>query len=912
MISKYCIHVYKEAKRTSLLRNRINIIDLEKVKRHKKIFVFICAVLLVLISSSYTLHAQNSVTNAPAVSPASGVSQQGKSDSVRVAKKESAFTHSLINIFHNPFKKKQTDTSASAKKKVQKADSAKATDYARKSEKSFLSSLLKGLGIDKGTAAIKSKEKTVQGIDTSKSGKPKNDSISKAKNDSASKAATANHAKSFISKLDKMSSHGSISAGYDYGVLPFASNMQVPMGYFHSEGQGQFSLGSLPFMGSYYYSDLQSISGLNNYFRVAFDAQKFKEQYLGKIAQEEQAVQNKLMQAYKGRQLAEQKLLYLTSLPNMGQVKLPTTPSPLSTPALPGTGVLQQGESTIKTAVADSLAKDEKGLKSDTVNGPKLNGKGLKSDSTALAKSAKSSLAKDTAGLGKNDTVKTAIARYVKLIEKYDKDIEKFNKEINTLKNTAKAWERTNPYLSKLYNLMGGVKKLEIGLCYPDYSSFLASGMAVKGVNIEYYRDDIFVAVTEGTTVNTLLFTNNTLQNKLLNTPNPFNMFDFSSVQNGRKIVSGMIGIGAPDNTHLYIGMLYGTGLPSYITSTNSTVINTSLPDGLSKNVVLEVDGMWKISSNSTFSLAYGKSSTTTTTSNGIYTTDGGLFNSIESRAFLGKYQLKLPITNTTLTFTGRYVDPYFNSFGLGYLRADNFRYEGKVEQALSKKIKVSVFYRKDEDDFLQLYQYRTVLQTLGANTTVKLMRSLNLRVSYTPVVEKMYDLTNPSANILNHNSICNAVLTYSPIIHNVTSTFTLSYNYYKITSDTQTMAFQNFSFSNMTRFKNSFSNTLTLAWFKATPTDSLNNDVWMLTDQVDYTFKHGLKFGIGGTSAYNPLSHTWQYGYLAKLTIPLIKHFSCELMVEKLVLGNFYDSFDILQIERFPYFGQAKLIMTW
>jgi hypothetical protein len=418
------------------------------------------------------------------------------------------------------------------------------------------------------------------------------------------------------------------------------------------------------------------------------------------------------------------------------------------------------------------------------------------------------------------------------------------------------------------------------------------------------------MALTEGTTVNTLLFTNNTLQNKLVNTPNPFNMFDFSNVQSGRKIITGMIGFGAPDNTHLYVGMLYGSGLPSYITSTNSTVINTSVPDGLSKNVVLEFDGMWKISKNSTLSLAYGKSSTTTT-SNGVYTTDGGLFNSIESRALLGKYQLKIPITNTTLTFTGRYVDPYFNSFGVGYLRADNFRYEGKVEQVLSKKIKVSVFYRKDEDDFLQLYQYHTVLQTFGANTTIKLMRSLNLRVSYTPVIEKMYDLTNPAADILNHNSICNAVLTYSPIMHGITSTFTLSYNYYKITSDTETMAFQNFSFSNMTRFKK-FSNTVTLAWFKATPTDSLNNDVWMLTDQVDYTFKHGLKLGIGGTSAYNPLNYTWQYGYLTKLTIPLIKHFSCELMAEKLVLGDFYNNFDILQIQKFPYLGQAKIIMTW
>ena len=892
---------------------------LTKEKQISKWLFAICVcVFLMIINSNYSFAQSNNLPPssytipAPTQPPSASTSPSPvKSDSVRLAKKESGFTQSIKKIFHNPFKKKPSDTSASAKKQAHAADSAKAANYAHKAKQSFISSLMKAIGFDKTSAAVKSQEKNIPKADTSKSGRAKNDSIAKVKNDSATKAATENKSKSFISKLDKMAAHGSISAGYDYGVLPFASEMQVPMGYFHSEGQGQFSLGALPFLGSYYYSDLPTISGLNNYFRVAFDAQKFKEQYLGKIAQEEEVVRNKLMQAYKGRQLAQQKLLYLTSMPSIGQVKPSGVQDPLSNPALPGNSVLQNGESAVKKAGADSLVKDEKGLRSDTINGPKLNGNGVKSDSAALAKSVKTGLAKDTAGLMKNDTTKAAVARYTKLIEQYDKDIDKFNKELNTLKNTAKAWERTNPYLSKLYNVMGGVKKFEIGLCYPDYSTFLASGMAVKGINIEYYRDEIFWAVTEGTTVNTLLFTNNTLQNKLVNTPNPFNMFDFNNVQNGRKIVTGMVGFGAPDGTHLYAGLLFGSGLPSYITSTNTTIINTSLPDGLSKNVVLEINGMWKISKNSTLSLVYGKSSTTTS-ANGYYTTDGGLFNSLQSKALLGKYQFKIPITNTALTFTGRYVDPYFNSFGLGYLRADNLRYEAKVEQTLTKKIKVSVFYRKDEDDVLQLYQYHTVLQTIGANATLKLMRSLNLRLSYTPVVDEMYDIPNPSDNIITHNSICNAVLTYTPIIHNLTTNFTVSYNYYKLTSDTQTMVFQNFSFSNMTRFKSSFTNTVTLAWFKTSPADSLNNDVWMLTDEIDYMFKHGLKLGIGGTGAYSPLSYTWQYGYLVKLNIPLIKHFSCEFMAEKLVLGSFYDSFDIAEIERFPYFGQAKIIMTW
>lgn len=698
--------------------------------------------------------------------------------------------------------------------------------------------------------------------------------------------------RSFVSRLGRISTHGSISLGYDYGVLPFASEFKVPLGYYHSEGQGQFNLGILPFNGSYCYSDIKNISGLNNYFRVSFDAQKFKQEYQEKESQEEGRLKGSLGQLYKARQLAEQKLLYLKSIENR---RLPAAGTDkIAIPADNPESNINKDESVIggdlkgTSSLTDTTGLDEN----------------YRPDTSGITKSARKSISRSVSS-GDADSISKDEERYEKQIDGYGKEIEKITKKINGFKKDEEALEHNNPYMSKIYNMMSGIKKLDIGLCYPDYSTYLISGMAVKGINMEYQKKDLYLAATEGTTVNTLFFTNNSLQNHLANMQNLYNMFDFRSIQNGRKVVAVKTGWGGKENTHLYIGMLYGNGLPSYLNNYNSDPVS-----GLSKNYVMEVDGRWKISNGSYITLVYGKSSTQTKGDN-FNITDGGIFNAYHTRAIMGKYGLLVKKTHTNLTFTGRWIDPYFNSFGVGYMRADNFRYEAKAEQPFGKKIKVSAFYRKDEDDVLQLYQFHTVLQTIGTNATIRLIRSLTLRVGYTPVIEHMWG-TTPVYSVFNKNNICNAILTYAPIIRRVYTVCNISYNYYKLTSDTQTVVFRNFSFNNITRFRGAITNSLSANWFKSQALDSLNNNTWMFSDELGYSFHKGVIISIGGKAALNMNTTNWQYGGLAKIKVPLVKHLSCELEAEKLVLGDFYNSFDIQQIEKFPYYCQGRLIIGW
>jgi hypothetical protein len=680
-------------------------------------------------------------------------------------------------------------------------------------------------------------------------------------------ADTTSRIQKIISKLDHSTEHGNISAGYDYGVIPFAQNIQVPMGYFHADGQTQFNLGVLPFNASFNYTDLQNISGLSNYYRISFDFQKFSQQYTDKVAQQENNAKNTISQLLKLRQVAEQKLLYLTSLGSGEQVKTPGIPNGSGLPSIPGSGLMH----------LDSLSQ----IKLQQT---------LPTGNRALS----------------DDSVKLLVGQYQNEIAQYDKDIAKLNKLQNTIDNTSKHPSINNPYLSPLYNIMGGMKKFEIGLCYPDYNTFLINGTAIKGMNMEYEKSNIYLAASEGVTVNTLLFSNNSLQNKLVNTQNLYNMFDFNSVEGGRRIVAVKGGVGKKEGTHLYIGMLYGTGLPSYVTSPGGTN-----PGGLSTNYVLEVDGKWAINKSMSINLVYGKSSLASNYG-GYEISDGGLFRSTQNKALSGKYKWNVVKTKTVLTLSGRYVDPFFSSFGLIYLRNDNIRYEAKAEQPLGKKIRLSVFYRKDDDDFLRLYENETVLQTVGANASIKILRSLTVKFGYSPVVEHYSDYLNPVNDMVNYNNISNASLTYAPILHGLTTVFNGSYNVYKLTTDSSTSTFQNFSFNNITRLKNSLTNNLAINWFRTTPHDSLNNNVWEFSEQVGYTFHKTITCTVGGKASYSPYGKSWQLGYLLKVHMPLIKHLSIEIAAEKLVLGDYYYSLNIAQIEQFPYLLQGKIILTW
>ncbi|HTA63066.1 MAG TPA: hypothetical protein VK835_11450 [Bacteroidia bacterium] len=692
--------------------------------------------------------------------------------------------------------------------------------------------------------------------------------------------------------------YGNISAGYDYGVIPFAANANYPMGYYSSQGNiGVTTLG-LPLVVSYYYSSLKSVAGLNNYFKVSFDASHFKETIKNKGLDKVDEETKKLSFLSNLKQSILQKIAYYEHLKN----------------GLPN-----------ESAMTDNLTKYKNGynsVNSDSLTKPKLPSIGL--NDSSLTKALKDSLAKLTNlnSIKKSayaDSIKTAVSHLHKSdstneqISQYKKQIDKIEAEIKSIKNKLAYFQNpqnvaeNNPYLSKAQGFLAGIKKADIGLCYPNYSTFLVSGTTLKGINFEWQKNIFYFAVTYGKTINTLLTTNNIIQNQLQTGRNLYNFFDFNNVKDSRKIGAFKFGLGKKESSHLFVGALEGVGLPSYLVA--------PLPNGsIEKNIVLEVDGKVAFNASNSIDVVYGKS---VLYQKGILENPEispfqSLFSKFRSNAALVRFNSDIKKTKTKITLTGRIIDPFFNSYGVGFQRSDNLRYEIKVDQVISSKVKFTGFYRRDRDNLLGTSIYTTNLQTMGANLLVKINKNFTARVSYTPAIQKITSKDSAANNSHHLNNIGTVVLTYNLRVQKISSFFNALYNTYQLSSATgKNTNFQNLTISNSTIFNKQIKATMTLNYFYNNDSDTLNNNTLMVSGNFSYTLKNSGMLTVGATYATNHNIKN-QAGGLIKLNIPLINHFRLEFEVQKLVLGDFYNSYNIAEIKKFPFYGYSKVIVTW
>jgi len=699
-------------------------------------------------------------------------------------------------------------------------------------------------------------------------------------------------------------SSGSISAGYDYGVIPLAANAVYPMGYYKTEGNFGLDLLTLPFNFNFFYADLNNVTGLNNYFRIAFDSRKYHERLNEQLQSKEKEEQGQLNDLYKERQEAQKQLNYLKSMKSFNGSNM-------------FQNSLRKGDG-FSSALADSLKKDSL---TRSLSMPQTDSLNIKEISSSYEKKYMDSLKKDTANAAQADTSNSAkkytenidslnakIKKYESLIKTCNDNINREITRLNVLKNANKSGS-SDPYGNSGGSLLSSLKKFEVGLCYPDYSTFLINGTALKGINVEMENKDNFLAFSAGKTTNNLLFTNNAVQNTLQNARNLYNFFDFNNVDQNRSVIAVKAGFGKKDSSHLHIGLLYGIGKTSYFPDSLQSQV---VPAQNEKNYVGELDGKLILNSSHKFDLVYGKSSTQ---QNSEQLTDAEKgFNAMLSRdhtnAVLLRYTLNIHKSRTRLVLTGRRIDTFFNSYGLGYMRPDNYRYEIRLDQELSGKLKFNIFYRKESDNLLSLYSMTTSLQTFGTNITWKLNRRLTIKAGYTPVLQKINSSDN-TIHLTNMNNISNFLVSYSPKLAGMSTSFNALYNYYNVATDTSTLKFQNLNFSNVSQFKNGIRNTVSVSLFySGNPDTTIGNSV-IYTDEIGYSFNNNTSF-TAGIKLADDRQYKNQIGYSAKLHTKLYRKFSCELFAEKIVIGDFYNNYNLAQIQKFPYFCSSKIIYNW
>lgn len=694
----------------------------------------------------------------------------------------------------------------------------------------------------------------------------------------------------FGSKVKKIIPSGSISLGYDYGFLPYTVNMPSPASAYKTEGVVGLDILNIPLDVTWFYSSQKNLIGLNNYFRISYNVDRYKDKLNSNLSNNIDSYKNKLGGLNAKRQDVMQKMAYSDYLSSISPDKWPIDTTSLKTKIIvPG---------SFNTSTLTSLDEPNVGTYTTSVKVPSYTSK---SDSLIQVKQNYKH---------KVDSVKDAYYAYKSQYDQINDSIANTKKKIEELESfrsgDPKQYLGKVPYYNRAQNVLSGIRKLEIGLCYPSHSTFLVSNIPVRGVNLEYSKKKGFFAFTYGTTVNTMLYSNRNVEGFLYNVRNSYNYFDFNNTTAGRKIISAKFGIGSKEDNHLFAGFLVGKGKNSYLPSLNES----STSNNVESNLIVELDARCKIGRSSSFDIIMGKSSIKDEDLNFdfIQRAMQEIISPYRSFALLTKFSTKLDLTNSSISASFRWVDPFFKSFGVGFIRSDNMRYEIKLDQPLSKKLKYTGMFRYEEDNLLRLMSYKNHFYSFSNTITYRIKRGLMVRVGYTPLFRT---LTTEGSSITNKNSITNCILTYMPRTRKVNMQFNALYNYYLVNTDTSQLNFQNVAYYHQIQFKNGFKTGFNGSWFRNSLQDSTNNNVILSMLDMGYDFKGGSSVSVGGKCAYK-LNGTLYPGFIAKINLKLFRSLYWENQVEKFIVGDLFNGYDLYNLQKFPYYCSTKLTFNF
>ncbi|HEU4717371.1 MAG TPA: hypothetical protein VFU15_06050, partial [Bacteroidia bacterium] len=629
-----------------------------------------------------------------------------------------------------------------------------------------------------------------------------------------------------------------------------------------------------------YYTTLQNAGGLKNSVRVSFDAQAYRQHLRQNCRVSTGRLQDSLAGLAHVTQKYQQHLLYLKYLQSLSPEQY-----------------RKQLDLSHQRAYEDSLKSAHAHLP-DSVK--------AEIPSTTVLPSVP--VFRLPSGEHYKDSLESLITRQQNLIDSVSSVVAVLKKQIahtDSLLNdvrTPSASLPGNPFLSK-------VQTLSIGLCYPSFSPFLLSGVPLRGCQVEMQSGKNYFAAAAGKTVSNLMLSPDLIRNNLNSVRNLYNFFDFNQLASGRSIAAVKAGRGTKEGTHLFAGLLFGKGLESYWPDSVSSMLNTGRQE---KNLVADIDAKFVFSPSQSISIDYAKSVILPALSHSEDSVSQNvkwLDYHYRSHAVLAKYEGAFPKLRSSVTVSFRLVDPYFRSFGAGFVRQDNIRYEIRTQHQVSKKLQLSFSLRREANNLLRLYDQFTVLQMAGVSASLKLTRNMQLRASYNPVFQQVKE--NGQIIYTNNNQIAIASVNYKLHGRKWNSLFTGLYSYYKLYDGNENRTYSNVLASFMSQCRKGWTFALQGAGYSVSPSDTLFSNSIVCTAAAGHKWKNGLQLQGNAEYAFTSLygNHA---GYGLDVEIPLYKTTALSLTAKKIAPGDFYNSFSSQVYKRFPCFCSAQLIVNW
>lgn len=674
-------------------------------------------------------------------------------------------------------------------------------------------------------------------------------------------------------------SSGNLSLGYDYGLTPFSVGYNKPGGFSTLNGSSGFNIKDLPFIVNFQYIYPKPTFGINNYFRISFDSERFGK----KIKQQKfsrDIEYDKELQKLSGAR--EQKLQEISFLKFKQQ-----NPNNFNRPVI---NDMEQGPRTV-----DSMDFDYSGIM-ETPDFPSRN----KSEN----------FPKDLITQPHNPDYSLSS---IQKIQSTQREIELIEEQIRKTKQMKELLKEPDNFGNKpgqemnTQSVFSCIKKLDIGLNTPDHSYFLMNAQPVFGVNMEVQRSLLFMAISlgkvQGNGQNLRL--DNSTGNIFQNFRDPVNNVFISSGDKRKMISAIKFGYGTREQTHLFTGMLYG--VEKTRNGTLSDSINNNYSGQGSKNFVYEIDGKYSIGKSLSFDLIYGKSNVTyepISIVNGFY----GLLDSTQrSNAALFRFNIDIPTIKSNLSISSRWVDPFFNSYGVGFMKSDNFRYEFKWKQNLRKIIKLKYFLRREQDNLFEIANPNVIMTTLGFDVTVKISKRLTSMIGSGKIWQR-WRIQSNLIGTQSNNYFLNSITVWNPRIGKYEFSLSFLYNFFMISDDIINNRVHNYGLISsipVNAFRHEFSANLFYSENIKVPV--LTSKIFLLKEEISWSAKNGVKF-TGGIKWTDGNADSSQVGYRAKISFPIYSKIYSEFLFEKILAGEFFNTYGNEMVGDFPYLISGKL----
>ncbi|MBL1281090.1 MAG: hypothetical protein COA33_012490 [Fluviicola sp.] len=680
---------------------------------------------------------------------------------------------------------------------------------------------------------------------------------------------------------------GELNNGMDYGLLVgyVDTSSSRPFRVLNSNADLQVTSLGLPLNVSYSYSNFRNPLGVNNYFRISVDTDKLKQKSEQKKSE---LIGNVDSQINDVKNIKSQ----LTGKLGYGEILMERLDREINSQKKRLESQKSELQELKSSQVIDSTNVSSK-IKDSIMSSSKLDS--LERKYSQAQKAYQKTIALYDTIYTLYSKAKGVYTRYSNIEQELEEKKEFLNDYSGLVSKKNIETKLESEAVGRKSGIINDIKTLDIGLTYPKTTALSNNSVPIKGLHLELQRKKWYSSVSVGTTVNNLFVSNDIVQNKLVNTQNLFNQFDFQSITEKGFLVNIISGYGTKEGSHIFLGVrhLSNSRVDLALYNNPSTPVKTP-------SLGLEIDTriIPRFLPDTKIDFVYGKTSQTSKLIDG---TRKSVVNSLFSndRTNTGLVKIIQPIKRlkTRITASARWIDPSADMRSLGVLQPNNFRYELRSRHTITRRLNVGLNYRRDQNNVARTSDSTINLNIIGGEINGQIGRI----ISYFGTVNYLTQSTMSNSLEFDrkNNYMLGAGISYQYELNDTKNAITFSYNDYLITDSISTNLFRNIGVQNLTFFrkgKNSFS----VSYFKSGSDDFEESEAIIIGEEYVYGMKR-VKINVGVKFAYNNRLKN-DIGFKAGLIASLTDFIEFSLSAEKLILGNFYNSYDRQRFDNFPY----------